>query len=391
MADESKKTVFRRVVVPEEEKKKYLVGNTPPFLGKPFELTSNDFTIGREEGRDLQVPSEMVSRLHATIAPKDGQYLIVDNDSSNGTFLNNAPLEAMKPHVLNHRDVIKCDAFEFIFIDTACADLWQTLKPLSREGTQIIAVYSPKGGTGVTSIALNLAASLASSTKKSVAVADFDLRFGDVLTFSVGKPGLSIYDLIREPDITGETIGRFLQQGPGFSYLPAPSKLEYAELVKVDHIKKILWSLEAKFDFVIVDLKNEIDDLSIMAWELANQIVVVGNPEIGHMLALRKVLDVMNQFKYPETKVKLVINRVGRTGTLNIEEIKGFMKREFLTIPNSPEDAALTSHAGQLFVKERPDGSLAKALRDLEHSLRGEDVVAEQGGIFSKLKSILGF
>jgi hypothetical protein len=51
MSDESKKTVFRRVVVPEELKKKFLVGNTPPFLGKPVELpVGSAFTIGREKG-----------------------------------------------------------------------------------------------------------------------------------------------------------------------------------------------------------------------------------------------------------------------------------------------------------------------------------------------------
>lgn len=391
MAEGSKKTVFRRVVVPEAEKKKYLVGNTPPFLGKPFELTSEDFTVGREEGRSLQIPSDMVSRLHATLCAKDGGYFIVDNESSNGTFVNNAMLTPMEPLQLNHKDIIKFDTYEFIFVDTACSDLWQTLKPISREGTQIISFYSPKGGTGLTSITLNLAAHLAETSGKNVAIADFNLRFGDTLTFSNGKPGLSIHELIQEVDITGENIVRFLHKGAGYSFLPIPLKLEYAELVKADHVKKILWSLEAKNDYVLVDLKNEIDDVSITSWELSNLIILVGRPEIGHILALKKILDVMSQFKYPESKVRILINGVGRENTMNPEEIKQSLKRDFITLPDAPQDAVLTSNLGQLFIKERPSCNLSVALKNLEREIRGEASVSAQGGIFAKLKSILGF
>ena len=392
MSSESKKTVFRKIVVPEEEKKKYLVGNTPPFLGKPFELpSSGNFEIGREEGRSLQIPSDMVSRLHATISRDGDQYSITDNDSSNGTSLNNVSLTPNEAHGLNHKDVVKFDTFEFIFVDTACADLWSTLKPLSREGAQIITLYSPKGGTGITSIAINLAHHLAAGGK-TVAIADFDLRFGDVLTYSVGKVGLSIHELIQEPDITGENIGKFLHKGQGFNFLPAPSKVEYAELVRAEHVKKVLWSLEANHDFVIVDLKNEIDDVSITAWEISNLIYVVASPEIGHMLAVRKVMEIMmNQFKYPESKVKLLINRLGRQGTLNAEEVKTFLKRDFISLPNAPDDAVLTSHAGQLYVKERESGELAKGLQNLAKDILGEEILLESGGIFGKLKSMLGF
>lgn len=391
MADESKKTVFRKIVVPDEEKKKYLVGNTPPFLGKPYELSLEDLTIGREEGRSIQIPSDMVSRLHATIGFKDGAYFIVDNDSSNGTFLNSKQVAANTPVQLNHKDVVKFDVYEFIFIDSARTDLWETLKPLNRSGAQTITFYSPKGGTGLTSIVSNLAYAIASQAKKKVAVADFNLRFGDILTYLGGKPGLGIHELIQEPEITGEKIGKFLRQGPGFSYLTAPVKTEYAELVKADHVKKILWSLEANHDFVFVDSKNEIDDVSLTTWEVSSQIFVVAQPEIGQMLALKKILDIMNQLKYPETKVRVLINRLGRPGTLSAEEIKTIIRRDFISLPFAPEDAVLTSHGGQLYVKERSASPLAQGILNIQRTLCGEEKVAEEGGIFSKLRAVLGF
>ncbi|HNV72399.1 MAG TPA: FHA domain-containing protein, partial [Candidatus Ozemobacteraceae bacterium] len=171
MADEAKKTVFRRVVVTEEQKKKYLVWNTPPYLGKPVELGKEKFTIGREEGRDLVIPSEMVSRMHAEIFEKDGAYYIRDTNSSNGSFLNNAQLEPEQAVQLKHTDILKFDQYEFIFVDSARADLWETLKPLNRAGAITVAFYSPKGGTGLTSVVVNLANALSEGGKR-VAIAD---------------------------------------------------------------------------------------------------------------------------------------------------------------------------------------------------------------------------
>ncbi len=392
MSDESKKTVFRKVVVPDEVKKKFLVGNTPPYLGKPFELSSaEEFTVGREEGRTLQLASDMVSRLHATIVLRDGKVILTDKGSANGTFLNSNQLPANEPMVLSHRDVIKFDTFEFIFVDTAEGDLWQTLKPLSREGSQIISFYSPKGGTGISTILVNLAKALGDHGNKKVAIVDLDLRFGDVLTYSQGKPGQSIIELINEHEITPENIQKYLHKGSGYDYLPAPKKVELAELVNAHQVKAILWSLQNKYDFVLVDLKTEVDDISITAWEVSNLIYVTAVPEIGQLLAARKVLEIMNTFKFPDSKVKLLMNKVGREGCIGVEEVKNFIKREIFTLPYSPDDAVLTSNNGKLLIDEKPSSALTNAIANLQKTIVGEEVIAAEGGIFSKLRAALGF
>ncbi|MFZ2956628.1 MAG: FHA domain-containing protein [Candidatus Ozemobacteraceae bacterium] len=399
MADESKKTIFRKAVVAQvdEEKKKYLVGNTPPYLGKPFELAKAAYTIGREEGRDLVLASEMISRLHATIFRQADVFFIEDNNSSNGTFLNGSLIESAKQVKLNHKDILKFDTFEFIFVDSACSDLWETLKPLSRTGAQIISLYSPKGGTGLTSTAVNLAHALGMNGK-TVAIADFNFAFGDVLTYSSGKVGLSLCEVMREPEVTGEQIGKYLHKCPGYSYLAAPAKTEESELVndwalkKPELVQKLLWSLEAKHDFVIVDLKNQIDDVTLTVWEISNVILLFGRPEIGHMLALRKILAIMDKLKYPESKVKLLISRLEREGALSGPEIKGFLKRDFFSLPDAPKEAIVTTQSGKLYMTEYADSALAKGVNNLARNIRGEEMIAAvEGGIFGKLRSMLGF
>jgi len=392
MSDESKKTVFRKVIVPEEMKKKFLVGNSAPYLGKPIELPAgSSFTIGREEGRTLQLPSDMVSRLHATIESRDGKIVLIDQESSNGTTLNGEQITPLDAYVLSHKDVIKFDTFEFIYVDTAVGDIWQTLKPLSREGSQIVSFYSPKGGSGISSIVVNLAYILAKKSEKKVAIVDLDLRFGDILTFMNGKIGASITELTRETEITPENIVNYMHKGPDFDYLPAPKKSEHADLVNSGHIKSILWSLQSKYDFVLVDLKSEIDDISITSWELSNLIFLVALPEIGHLLAARRVIEIMNTFKYPESKFKLLVNKVGREGAVSAEEVKAFLKKDITTLAYAPEDSILTSNGGKLLLNEKPSSPLTHGLVNLSRMVVGEEMITEEGGIFSKLKSMLGF
>lgn len=388
----SNKTVYRRVVIPEEAKKKYLVGNTAPFLGKTFELTPGAaFTIGREEGKTLLLPSDMVSRNHAKIELQEGRCILTDTNSSNGTFANGEKLPPNEPYVLAHRDVIKFDNFEFIFVDTAVGDIWQTLKPLSREGSQIVSFYSPKGGTGITSIIVNLANYLGTKFEKKVVVVDLDLRFGDVQTYVKGKAGQTIIEMINEPQLTPENIQKFLHKGPGFDYLSAPKKTEYAELVSPQHVKTILWALQSCYDFVIVDLKAEIDEVTINTWELSNLIYLVGQPEIGHLLAAKRVIDIMNQFKFPDSKFKIIMNKMGAENTISLEEIKNFIKKEIFTLPYAPADAVVTSNGGQMIFEEKASTPLGVGIANLARTLMGEEIVVQaDGGIFAKLKSLLG-
>lgn len=388
----SAKTVYRRVVIPEDVKKKFLVGNTPPFLGKTFELMPGSaFTIGREEGKSLQLPSDMVSRNHAKITVANGQCVLVDTNSSNGTFANGEKLPAEAEYLLAHRDVIKFDNFEFIFVDTAVGDLWQTLKPLSREGSQIVSFYSPKGGTGITSLVVNIANYLGTKSDKKVVVVDLDLCFGDVLTFVNGKPGSTIIEMVNETQLTPDNVAKFIHKGPGFDYIAAPKKTELAELVNAQHVNNILSALSSIYDFVLIDLSAHIDEITLHAWEVSNLIYLVCQPEIGHLIAARKVIEIMNQMKYPDTKFKLVMNKMGREGTISLEEVKTFLKREIVTLPYAPEDAVVTSNEGQIIFDEKASTPLGVATANLARMMLGEAVVVQQeGGIFAKLKSLLG-
>ncbi len=72
--------------------------------GKRFPVAEEDVTLGREEGNTVVVPSDQASRRHARIFLSGGAHVLVDLDSTNGTFLNS---KLVKEQTLRHGDVVR--------------------------------------------------------------------------------------------------------------------------------------------------------------------------------------------------------------------------------------------------------------------------------------------
>jgi len=90
-----------------------LVGISGPYAGQTIPLSGEVLTIGREAGRDLQLSGDgTVSRRHAVLRVEDGGYVIADEGSSNGTFVNGVRINAQ---LLRSGDRIRIGASEFVF------------------------------------------------------------------------------------------------------------------------------------------------------------------------------------------------------------------------------------------------------------------------------------
>jgi pSer/pThr/pTyr-binding forkhead associated (FHA) protein len=72
--------------------------------GKRFPLGGEDVTLGREDGNTIVVASDQASRRHARIFPSGGAHVLVDLDSTNGTYLNS---KLVKEQTLRHGDVLR--------------------------------------------------------------------------------------------------------------------------------------------------------------------------------------------------------------------------------------------------------------------------------------------
>src|SRR5690554_4713481 len=69
-----------------------------------YSLTRPSTTIGRQPGNDIVLNTTAVSRYHARLDVVDGQVVLVDLGSANGTFVNDVPLEPGGSMPISHGD-----------------------------------------------------------------------------------------------------------------------------------------------------------------------------------------------------------------------------------------------------------------------------------------------
>lgn len=145
---------------------------------------------------------------------------------------------------------------------------------------KVVAVYSPKGGVGTTTIAVNLAVALQKPERRLVLI-DASMPFGDVGVFLNLQGPRSIADLARLDEIDAEAFNLSLvSHVSGLKVLLAPPRPELAEYVTADAMKRILTLARTLFDIVVVDTSTHPTDATLVILDEAEQIVLVATPDV---------------------------------------------------------------------------------------------------------------
>lgn len=252
-----------------------------------------------------------------------------------------------------------------------------------------IVLFSPSGGTGKSVLALNLAAGLARYGKAKVLVIDLDLQFGDLAFMLQVKPKRTIADLVSQPTDKPDVFKEYLTEHPaGFSMLPAPHKPEQSEMVASNHLKAILGVARRCFDYIIIDTHCLFQDLTINALDLADLVFLVMAPKIGHIWNMRKCLDVMKNLKYPEDKIKLVLNRSGAYNSLPADEVgKNLPCKISFSLADDYQNVNQLTENSKLIFDHNADSPFAKDLKRVVSALIGSPVDEVRGdGILGRIK-----
>lgn len=234
--------------------------------------------------------------------------------------------------------------------------------------SKIVACYSPKGGVGKTTLAVNLAYALATMNKK-IALIDLSLQFGEVGVFLDIAKGDTIADMVEEHSFELSTIKSYLiRHQSGIQVMLSSSSPEYAELIQPVHVNAILSSLRTEFDYVIVDMGVAFGDCAIAAMETADTILLVVNEEIASLHDAKrsiKVLEALNQ----QDKLKIVVNKEG-ISTITVKNVANLLEATpVLVIPYDLKSAMLAVNRGIPMLSCAPNSKASKAIRDYARTL----------------------
>ncbi len=196
---------------------------------------------------------------------------------------------------------------------------------------QVVAVFSPKGGVGRTTVAVNLAVAAASLGTKRVALMDGALQFGDVgVLMNLNPKGKSIADLVPELE-AGEldSIDTFItEHSSGVRVLLAPPSPEAAEHVTAAHAKRVVERLRADHDLTVVDCPATFNDVTLAILDEADIILTLLSLEITSIKNMRLFMDVTEQLGYRPDKLRIVLNRADSTLGIRVADVENSIGRK---------------------------------------------------------------
>jgi pilus assembly protein CpaE len=204
----------------------------------------------------------------------------------------------------------------------ALSDTRGTTLQLSGLG-KILAVYSPKGGVGTTTIATNLAVSLHSPETPAVIV-DANLQFGDVQVFLNERGRTSIVDLTPNVDqLDTELVEDVVlhHKLSGIDIVSAPPHPEDAEKVTGDQVVKVLQFLARIYSYVIVDLDSSLSDITLDTLDACDLLILVSSQEIPAIINTRAMLNLLGTLGVQKQKILLIMNRFDKTIAITPEKV----------------------------------------------------------------------
>ncbi len=234
--------------------------------------------------------------------------------------------------------------------------------------SRIIQFFSPKGGVGKTTLAVNAAAALAARGKKT-AVVDLDLQFGDVGVFLDIAKADTIADMVEENNFDPKTVRSYMvRHYSGLDVLLGSASPEYAELVKPEHIEKLLGSLRGEYDYLVLDMPPAFTDCAIAAMESSDTVFFAVTEEISSLRCAKTSFKVMEALNLAD-KLELVVNKDG-ISNISVKDVERTLeKKAALSLPFDQKTATRAINRGVPVVIGDKHSRMAKAMEQFAKKL----------------------
>ncbi len=241
------------------------------------------------------------------------------------------------------------------------------LLELARPIGQVVTVFSPKGGTGKTVMATNVAVALNEDGARRVCLIDLDLEFGDV-AISLGLPPTrSLIDAVSpDPKLSEEEQLEALVTPwqPQLDCVLAPVSPGDAEKISTAVVAELIGKLRSRYDYVVIDTPAQFSEQVLEALDASDHHVLITTPEIPALKNLRLTLDMLDLLAYRHAARSIVLNRCDPKSGLSAADAATAIGCEITAlVPASPAVSA-SINAGEPISLREPNHEVSGAIRD---------------------------
>lgn len=301
--------------------------------------------------------------------------------------------------------VLRAGADELLFLPLDPGDATRALLKISetrrREevhvgGGTIVSLVSLIGGTGVTSLAANLALALRYAFDKRVAVVDLDLQTGGLSVFLNLEPERTIMTLTegtRKLDSI-QLESALSKHASGIYLLAAPKRIEDSELVTDATVGATLELMRQLFDFVIVDCGTHIDSNTVAAWEKSSHLFYVLDQSIGAARCAWRFVDLVGRLGLQGIEPNFILSRFVPGHPITEDQLSHTLAQSIHTrIPRDEKVLERVQLSAQDLWQVAPNSPLAKSVEDLARRLEvGSEVpdADSSNSLVSRLLNVIG-
>ena len=251
---------------------------------------------------------------------------------------------------------------------------------LDSNTSKIITVYSNKGGIGKTTIATNFAAELAKTTRSKVALVDLNLQLGDVSTFLNLSPKFDVAYVVKNilTQKEGSLISAFEKYKDTSLYILSDSTfIDQSENITPIQIESLFASLRSIFSYIVIDMSSEISPNTLKILDKSDYILFTSIVNIPAIRNTQRCLSLFKSRRYPEDKVKIVINRYMESDDIKIDDIETALgEKVYWKIPNNYFSIMESINKGEIVSDVSPKSNIASSFKELSIKI-SDDIVKE--------------
>jgi pilus assembly protein CpaE len=239
------------------------------------------------------------------------------------------------------------------------------------ERGKLVTVLGAGGGSGTSTLAVNLAAALARDAGRC-ALIDLHPGAGDLAALLDLKPAHTLADLCVKASRLDQAMleSCLLEHSSGAHLLAPPDRYDEIPLVTPHGTHKVLALARQSFPITVVDLEDCFHEEQVIALRQADHVLVVLRPDFTSLRNARRLMDHLDQLGLDRERRLLVLNRCGQAKELPTEEVEQALDmRVGHLLPDDPRTINGANNSGIPAVLKAPSAKVSQALVALARGL----------------------
>lgn len=254
----------------------------------------------------------------------------------------------------------------------------------------VTVLFSPKGGVGVTTLAVNLAVTLHDMTQESTVLVDLAPALGTAALAMGLQPRYSYLDVIQNfHRLDDELFRSFLEMHEsGVRVLASPPRAENPTGATADEVSSVLRLCRNHFSNVVVDAGHTLTQGVELAMREADHRLWVSTPELPTLRNLKRTLELIGDpvLENGRAPARLILNQYADGLGLSVDEVKTGLGLEVdLIIDRDPSLIPESINLGRPAVLMRRSG-FQRAVNDLATRVAGpKKVIIQRKGLLNSI------